>query len=151
MLSKSLHLSFILPPPLTHCSNKNCSYLGCGWPSHCKIQWLFPVLILFDPSPASVAHYILLGILSFVGYTNSLILPFFFFFGLHLCWPNLGSLCTKAKQKYRDRVMEEKKRVALSVGQVKGEHSGIAPQELCPLSLVVGRGYKVRQEYVIRT
>lgn len=79
MLSKSLHLSFILPPPLTHCSNKNCSYLGCGWPSHCKIQWLFPVLILFDPSPASVAHYILLGILSFVGCTNSLILPFFFF------------------------------------------------------------------------
>ena len=40
---------------------------------------------------------------------------------------NLGSLCTNTKQKYRDRVMKEKERVALFLCQEKGEHSRIVP------------------------
>ena len=50
-----------------------------------------------------------------------------------MCCQNLGSLCTNDKQKYRDRVMEEKERVALLLCQAKGEHSRLALQELCPL------------------
>ena len=48
--------------------------------------------------------------------------------GCHLCCQNLGSLCTNAKQKYGDRVME-KERVALLLCQTKGEHSRLAAQE----------------------
>ena len=39
------------------------------------------------------------------------------------CCQNLGSLCTNARQKYGDRVMEEKERVALLLCQAKGELS----------------------------
>ena len=37
------------------------------------------------------------------------------------CCQNLGSLCTSAKKKYGDRIMEEKERVALLLCQAKGE------------------------------
>ena len=50
--------------------------------------------------------------------------------GCHLCCQNLGSLCTNAKQKYGDKVME-KERVALLLCQAKGEHSRLAAQEQC--------------------
>ena len=49
------------------------------------------------------------------------------------CWQDLGSLYINAKQKHRDRVVEEKERVALVLSQAKGDHSRLAPQELCPL------------------
>ena len=42
------------------------------------------------------------------------------------------SLCHDIEQKYRDRVMEEKERMALFLCQAKGEHSRLAPHELCP-------------------
>ena len=48
------------------------------------------------------------------------------------CCQNLGFLFTNAKQKYGDRVMDEKERVTLLLCQVKREHSRLAPQELCP-------------------
>ena len=50
------------------------------------------------------------------------------------CCPNLGCLCTAAKQKYGDRVME-KERVALFLCQANGEHRRLVPQKLSPPSL----------------
>ena len=55
-----------------------------------------------------------------------------------------------AKQKYGDRVMKEKWRLASLLCQTKEEHSRLVPQELCPHPWWVGKGYIVRQEYVIR-
>ena len=52
------------------------------------------------------------------------------------CCQDLGWLCTSAKQKYGDRVIEKKKRVALLLCQGKGEYSRLAPQEPVPPSLV---------------
>ena len=52
------------------------------------------------------------------------------------CCQHLGCLCTSAKQKYRDRITEEKEKVALLLCQAKGEHSRLVPQELCLPSLV---------------
>ena len=66
------------------------------------------------------------------------------------CWQDLGSLCTSAKQKYRDRVAEEKERVALFLCRAKGDHRRLAPQELCPSPWWVGRDSLVRQECMIR-
>ena len=60
---------------------------------------------------------------------------------------------TDAKQKYRNRVMEEKERVALFLCQAKREHSRLAPQELCPPPWGIGRGLIVGacgQGYAIR-
>ena len=51
------------------------------------------------------------------------------------CCRNLGCLCTNAKQKYGDRVMEERERVALLFWQAMGELRRLAPQKLCPPSL----------------
>lgn len=48
------------------------------------------------------------------------------------CWQDLGPLCISAKQKYRDRVVEEKERVAFFLSQAKGERSRLGPQERCP-------------------
>ena len=55
-----------------------------------------------------------------------------------------------AKQKYGDRVMKEKWRLALLLCQTKEEHSRLVPQELCPHPWWTRRGYIVRQGYVIR-
>ena len=60
---------------------------------------------------------------------------------------------TNAKQKYRDRAMEEKERVALFLCQAEREHSRLVPQELCPPHWGIGRGYTVwgsGQRYVVR-
>ena len=54
------------------------------------------------------------------------------------CCQSLGSFCTNAKQKYRDRVMEEIERVALFLYQAKEEHSRLVPQELCPPPCCIG-------------
>ena len=67
-----------------------------------------------------------------------------------MCCQNLGSLCANDKQKYGDRVMEEKERVALLLCEAKGEHCRLAPQELCLPSWWVGKVYIVRWEYVVR-
>lgn len=48
---------------------------------------------------------------------------------------NLGSLCTTAKQKYRNRIME-KERVASFLCQAKGEHSRLVASRNVPPSLV---------------
>ena len=49
------------------------------------------------------------------------------------CCQNIGSLYPDAKMRYGDRVLEEKERVALIFARQRGEHSRLAPQELCPL------------------
>ena len=46
--------------------------------------------------------------------------------------------------------MEEKERVPLLLGQVKGKNRKLVLQELCPPPWWVGKGYIVRQEIVIR-
>ena len=47
---------------------------------------------------------------------------------------NLGFLCASAKQKYGDRVMEEKKRVALLPCQSKEEHLVYCLKDCVPVS-----------------
>ena len=42
--------------------------------------------------------------------------------------------------RYGDRVLEEKERVALFFARQSGEHSRLAPQELCPPPWGIGRG-----------
>ena len=56
----------------------------------------------------------------------------------------------------RDRVLEEKERVALFFARQRQEHSRLAPQELCPPPwgigrglIVGGRGYAIRIKAVI--
>ena len=62
---------------------------------------------------------------------------------------NHGSLCTNAKQKYGDRVMEEKERVALLFCQGKGGTQQDSVSSTVPPSLL-SRERCVRQEYIIR-
>ena len=57
------------------------------------------------------------------------------------CCQNLGSLCTNAKQKYGDRVMEEKEAQRYSCAR----HSRLVPQELCPTPSLVSRERVHRQ------
>ena len=55
--------------------------------------------------------------------------------------------------RHRDRVLEEKERVALFFARHRGEHSRVAPQVLCPAPWGIGRGLIVRahgQGYAIR-
>ena len=49
------------------------------------------------------------------------------------CGQYHGSLCTKAKQRYRGRVREEKEGEASLLCHTKGEHSRLVPQDGNPL------------------
>ena len=50
--------------------------------------------------------------------------------GGQCCCQNLGSLRRNAKQKFRDRVVEEKERVVLLLRQAKWGHNKLEPQVL---------------------